>query len=399
MRTMSVVAAVVLGLVVAACGDSVPTPASASPVPSREVTGPSPSPDASPPGATSNPGPSPAAVDVANAFIAKVTASGFAATVELEGATTVGSATSTSVGTLVISGRDSRLTQTTTAGTTQTTTGRIIASSIRYAATNGLWFATGTPGPTDLAAVIRSIDAGVTDIRLEPKNGQALHHLSVTPPAALAASLGLVGDAFTTVSTTADVWAEEDGTPVFAEFVATYSQAVKGKAVTASKTLALRFMDVGTATTISAPSPVWKWNISSRYRYRMAYPVDWQFEKGTKKYADGYYGFDGTELFASRNKNGGFSLNQISAGLTRYLPQITGIKSLKITSNRPGRLGAMKARKIEFNYTLKGKHYWTISYLAVKGAYFYLTSYETTKKTTKADRGMAALFARSFSAR
>ena len=143
------------------------------------------------------------------------------------------------------------------------------------------------------------------------------------------------------------------------------------------------------------PDP-WTSRSSKRFAYRMSYPADWAFKAGNRRFADAYYGFDGTALFASRAKNNGLTLKRLSSALTRYLPDIAGVKRFKIDHNRPARLGPLKARRIEFNYRYKGKRYWAVGYLAVKGGSYYWVDLETTTKTDAEDRALAARFARSF---
>ena len=124
--------------------------------------------------------------------------------------------------------------------------------------------------------------------------------------------------------------------------------------------------------------------------------ADWTVKPGNRKYADAYYGFDGPALFASRAKNNGLTLKRLSSALTRYLPDIAGVKHFKIEHNRPARLGPLKARRIEFNYRYKGKRYWAVGYLAVKGGNYYWVDLETTARTDAEDRDLAARFARTF---
>ena len=109
-----------------------------------------------------------------------------------------------------------------------------------------------------------------------------------------------------------------------------------------------------------------------------------------------YYGFGGTALFASRATNNGLTLKRLSSALTRYLPDIAGVKRFKIDHNRPAKLGPLRARRIEFNYRYKGQRYWAIGYLAVKGRKYYWVDLETTAKTDAEDLAQVARFARSF---
>lgn len=140
----------------------------------------------------------------------------------------------------------------------------------------------------------------------------------------------------------------------------------------------------------------WTSRTSKRFAYRMSYPADWAFKAGNRKYADSYYGFGGTALFASRAKNNGLTLKRLSSALTRYLPDIAGVKRFKIDHNRPAKLGPLKARRIEFNYRYKGKRYWAVGYLAVKGGNYYWVDLETTARTDAEDLALAARFAKTF---
>ena len=153
-----------------------------------------------------------------------------------------------------------------------------------------------------------------------------------------------------------------------------------------------------TPPTASPPAEAEPWasRTSKRFAYGISYPADWKVKAGNRKFADAYYGFDGAALFASRAKNNGLTLKRLSSALTRYLPDIAGVKHFKIDHNRPARLGPLKARRIEFNYRYKGKRYWAVGYLAVKGGNYYWVDLETTAKTDAADRDLAARFAKTF---
>ena len=149
------------------------------------------------------------------------------------------------------------------------------------------------------------------------------------------------------------------------------------------------------STPPAEPEP-WATRTSKRFAYRLSYPADWTVKPGNRKYADSYYGFDGTALFASRAKNNGLTLKRLSSALTRYLPDIAGVKRFRIEHNRPAHLGPLKARRIEFNYRYKGRRYWAVGYLAVRGGNYYWVDLETTARTDADDRALAARFAKTF---
>ena len=180
---------------------------------------------------------------------------------------------------------------------------------------------------------------------------------------------------------------------------ATWRQKPGTSVVGATTSADFAFSDVNGSVSVSAPSDLWTYTTSRRYAYRMAYPVGWLPEKGSKKYADTYYGLGGTAVYAASGPSLGLTLRQVSNALTKYLPGIKGVKRLTIDHSSPARLGSLPARLVEFHYGYKGRRYWSVAYLAVTGGLVYLMSYETITETTAADREMAATFAGTFTAR
>ena len=380
-------------LVVAGCGDLVPsTPGPAAS--SAAIEAPPPSSDPSSP-------PSVTPVDASAAFVATITDPAFGVLVEITGETTVGTVRYTVDGTMTLDAGNSELDLTTTAASRTSHVRTLVVDDARYTMSTppGMWFAADDTAEAALAGAILSASPGVTDAGAELKDGATLHHLVIEPPAALGEALGIRRDTYTSVTTTMDAWVEEDGTPVVIELRASWTQSANDKPVDVTKALDLAFSPLPPDTTIEAPEIAWQWNTSTRFKYRMAYPVGWTLKPGTTKYADAYYGFDDNAVFASRGRNQGLSLSQLSGALSRYLPQITSVKSPKVLSNKAGRLGPLPARKIEYTYSAGGKRYYSLMYLAVSGSDYYVVEYETQRKTTDEDRVLAARFAATFSPR
>jgi hypothetical protein len=400
-----------VSLVVTACGSggSSPTPDAAStappatdapaattaPTPGTAIATPAPTPV--PSEAPATPTPTAAPVDAANPFIRLMAL--LRANVGIEGTTVTGSTTSRDTGTMALASRSSDMDVTTTTGRKQTSSHVITASNLRYVTEDGLWFEDGLASDDTLAALIVGIEDGVTDVGLETRTGRDLHHLTISPPASAAAAIGVPDKGSSDVVVTIDAWVEEDGTPVYMTLGATWTQASGSTTVDAQRTVELSFTDVGTAIAVDPPDEVWVKNTSKRYGYRVAYPEDWTFEKGSKKYSDSYWGDDGDRVYIARTSASGLSLMTWSNAIQKYLPQYTGYKGVKIISNKPAKLGTLPARKIEFTYKRGGDRYWVVYYFTVKNNKLYYVDYESTSKTKAEDRATAAGFAASFERR
>jgi hypothetical protein len=313
----------------------------------------------------------------------------------IEGSRSVGTGAELA-GTLEIAGPDSAEVITTTARDRTTTATVRLVDGTRYAITAGRWFE--AEGPA-LARLVRGLGVDATYLGRETREGRTLHRLQVPPSAALAAELGVVRAPGTSAETGAEVWADDAGTPVTAEVHGRWTQVVDGREVPAAANLRLRFADVGAPNVIEPPDQVWQWNDDTRYGYRMAYPVGWAYQKGTATTADGYYGFAGEAVYATRGRTQGLSLRQLSGDLDRYLPQITGTRSPRVTLNRPAKLGPLAARRVEFTVTANGTTTHSILYLAVRGRFYYVLELQRTTPITDPDRELIAAFAGTFSTR
>jgi hypothetical protein len=406
-------------LVLTACGSAGPTPAPATAVPAAStaavasavpaastsaiVEPTSGAATAVTPAPTSAPTPAPTAppVDASNAFVK--TMSALRATVAIDGAGSTKSTTSKIAGSMAVSGESSDVEQTTTTGKARVKTHVITAANVRYTSRYELWFDSGAPADDDLPALLTSIDGGVTDTGVETRTGQELHHLAITPPATAAAAIGVPAKGSSDVLVTMDAWVQEDGTPVFMTLGATWRQAVGKKQVDATRTLELAFSEVGQAITVSAPAQVWTMHASKLYGYNVAYPSDWVFQKGKKKgktfWPDAYWGYESDVSFVGSASSGGTSLGYLSSHVTRFMTTVWGVSGVKVTSNKPAKMGRIGARRIELSYKSKKQRYYAVIYLTVKGGTFYYIEYRSDAKLTAADKDTAAGFARSFSLR
>ena len=397
-RSRVIPLAVAGALVLVACGSNPPTASPVGQPPSDGpslVTDPSMEPSAAAtPASAATPTPAPsAAPDVAAAFADIMGDPLFSAHVTLSGTARVGSTASATTGTIDLGGSSSRVVITTRTGKASTTARTVTANGIRYVQTHGVWFNAGDPVLNDLPALVLAIDGTVTDLGVETIDGVALHHLSVAPPAPFRAALSLTTKGISNIAGTVDAWTQEDGTPAKVTLAATWKQVVGKKKVAGRRMLDLAFANVGGSIDINAPAQVWRWATSTRYGYRLAYPSDWQFQKGAKSYLDSYFGFDGDAVFAYRFKSYGLSLTRLSSEVKRQIGKITGFTSVKVASTKAAKLGALPAKVMELSGKYKGiRHWWIVDY-AVKGGWVYWVEFRTDTKTTGADRAMAAAFA------
>jgi hypothetical protein len=289
----------------------------------------------------------------------------------------------------------SHLTVTTGAGRKAVTSEAINATGARYVKTAGQWFEAGAAAPESLMTALLSVDGQVTDTGVETVGGKDLHHLTIAPPATLPAALQLAGKGVTVVAGTVDAWVEEDGTPVLMRLAAEWDQAAGKKTAHGSKSIDLTFAEVGGQVAVTPPARVWAWQKSKKYGYRIGYPADWQFEKAKGKFIDTYWGYDGDLLGVERSKSYGASLNTITSYVTKNAKAINR-KAVKVTSNKPGKLGSLKARIVGYNGKIGKKRYWFVLYLAVKGGKLYWVELRTDKKTDATDKALAAAFAATF---
>lgn len=380
--------ALAVALLVTGCAQASPT----APVPSAAPLGSASPSAAAAPTAAGSVDPGPGVLIAFRELLASPTLSLDAA---IEGSRSLGAGVELA-GTLEIGGADSDEVIASTAGDRTTRSAVRLVDGTQYAIIAGRWFEAAGPA---VAQLVRSLGAEATHLGRETRDGRTLHRLQVPPSPTLATELDVERAPGTSADTGADVWVDEAGRPVIAEVHARWTQVVDGREVPGATRLLLRFADVGSANLIEPPDQVWQWNEDTRYGYRMAYPVGWAYQKGTTTTADGYYGFAGEAVYATRGRTQGLSLRQLSADLDRYLPQITGTRSPGVTANRPTKLGPLAARRIEFTATASGSTTHSILYLAVRGRFYYVLELQRTAAITEADRELIAAFAGTFAPR
>jgi hypothetical protein len=367
----------VLAVVVAACGETGPTPAaSGSAAPVASVTTESPAPVSSEsPAAVASPVPP---VDVTLAAADKLADPQLETTVTVDATTKVGKTTIHTTGTIDVAGRASHLVRTDATGKSKAKVETLTANGTRYVKVKGVWTNAGPADETDLVAVLRGM-TGVTDLGVETKDGAQLHHLQAPALGVIPRDLALVTKDVTDVTGTVDAWVEEDGTPVSMTITSAWTQPVGKKTVDASRTATLTFGEPLADGAIIAPSETWKFWNSKRYQYRMAYPDTWEAKAGKGRFADSFYG--GEEYaYASRARSGGVSLSYINSRILTQLKTITGYKKLKVMSNKKAKLDGRPARRIEFRGTSNGEKVYGQAIYAVKGAFWYFIGFDSYTK-------------------
>jgi hypothetical protein len=385
MHGIRTLAAIAVVLLVAACGESGPTPSGIVPEASGQAASPSPS---------LAPTPEPTPVDAAPAFVATLAGADFSATIAVTGETTLGSTTTTTTGTLEVSGSAFHLVLDRTTADRTTRVETLTGNGSRYSQADGLWFRSGEALTNSLVATLRAA-TGVRDTGIEARDGVLLHHLLVPTPVTLPIELGITDETVTHLIATIEAWAEEDGTPVRVTIAATWDQVVGGKAVAGKTSMELAFSGVGSPVSIDVPTDLWAGYTSRRFGYRMAHPVSWELKPGTTKFADTYFGPSDT-VFASRARRFGLSLNGLNRQILALVRRNTGFDGVKIDSNEATKLNGVGARRIEFHGTDDGTPVWAIAVFAARGAFWYYVEYDTYEQTGVDDRALFDAILRSF---
>src|SRR4051794_8067329 len=367
--------------VVASCGDSAPTaPATAAPsqaaLQSDAPTASSTPAASQAPSATPTPPP-----DVATLASAAIADPALATTVTFNGRTKIGKATTTSSGSIAIDGRASHLVRSDKAGKATTRTETLTGNGERYEKQKGVWTRAGQADDTDLVGVLRGIPA-MTDLGVEDKDGQQLHHLQAASVPAVPREPGLATKGVSDLNSTLDAWVTEDGTPVTMTLASTWNQKVGKQTSKASKTVDFNFTDVGGDVTVDLPSEVWKFFTSKRYKYRMAAPETFTVKAAKGGFSDSFT--SGEEyVYASRARQSNATLPFITKGIVSNLKKITGYKGLKVTSNKKTTLDGVPARRVEFKGTSSGEPVYGQAVYAIKGAFWYFVGFDSFTKTSK----------------
>ena len=383
---------IALGIALAACGSSTPPPGPSAP----SSTAPSASPSAaSAAGASASAipsaRPSPAAsakVDAARSFLALLMSPGFAAEATITGQLTVDSASFPISGTSAFRGPDNRQSISVAIPGAPQTSESITTGGVSYAKSKGVWLVkpakpAGAPAGGDLPSAMRSI-LDVTDVGIETRHGQALHHLeprdrASIPMSAIGATTS-TGDGVVTV----DFYVKDDGTPVVMAIEASWTQVNGAATMAASMAVDYTFSNVGGRIAIAPPEEVWATFTSKRFGYSIAYPSDWEAHPSAgKTKPDELLGADSTGVYVNRYATKGATLNQVTSG---YLAELKRTSKAKVTSNTSTSVDGLRARRVEWSATFDGTRVWEIDTLVVHGKQAYYIGYATLEKPTATDR-------------
>lgn len=384
--------ALALALALAACGsqNGSPSPvtvAVASPTPT-------PLPTASP---TESPIPSPSptpTVDAAKPFLAIFTNPRFAANATITGTIEVGAVSYPVSGAYDIRGTDNRQSLTVAIPNASQVTESVTTAGITYVQKGSLWYvkpAATTPatGNASLASAMRSILA-VTDVGIETRKGQDLHHLQPPSTAVIPVSAFGASDPTGDGKVTIDFYVRDDGTPVVMSLALTWTQVSGATRTPAAMALDFEFSNVGGSIVISAPKQVWKTFTSKRYGYSIAYPDDWEVTPSKKKdKVDLFFSAEDTGVAVVRYPTRGITLNEIVSGYRSYLKKES---KAKVVSNMAVTVDSVKARQLEWSSVYKGDRIWHLETVVVRGKSVYFVVYSSYAALTATDRAAADAF-------
>jgi len=364
MQMPRTLAALALGLIVAACGSSsatpTPPPASSTEAPaSTSVPTVAPSPTAEP-------------VDVV-ALLTEQLATLKRGRVTMTGSLIVGNVQASIDAAIAFEGLDTDTTMTTTIGGVDTTVQTVLVAGSTYVRTNGgPWLpgdASTGKGLSSLtsASQLRLEDTGVVD-----RNGKQVHALKAAGAAVNAADLGFEVEGATNMTVALTYYADATGTPVGAAIQLRWQQPSGDATVDASADLELTFSQLGVLQGINIPSSVWVPFSSTRYHYTFYYPADWDYTK--KKTYDLFISPSYPEMSIFRMKTSGYSLNTIAQAQAKAAKKYLGAKT---TTNEAITVGGLKARLLTIagsNKDWNGKVvFWEV--VVVKGGYCYMFLY------------------------
>ena len=220
------------------------------------------------------PPPSPTPFDVGAAFLAIVGDEDLSAKFEMDGTIEMG-VTVGIEGSFEGDGDNMRQRSTVTFNGNATTTEAIKVGSERWSRTlPGPWLA--MPASSGSSASLNDwlgSLSSLTDLGVETKAGQQLHHLrpaagSKVPPEAL----GLDPDQFTDPDISIELYARDDGTPALFEMTGSWVQKVNQQDVNVELDVDMTVSDVGEPVTITRPTDVWT-QYTSELGYSVAHPA------------------------------------------------------------------------------------------------------------------------------
>lgn len=395
-RTITtIVIAISLGIALAACGSPAVSPggSSANAAPSARAT-------ASPAGsAASGTGSSAGAgggsssaypsMSPANALSAfkKIMGSAFRGNASLTGEMTVGSATFPITGTSAFSGPDNHATMTIAITGAPRRSETLSVGGVSYIKQGGHWFqkpapAAGSRAASSLSQVLQSA-LDVSDVGIEVRNGQALHHLKPRGNAAIPISAIGVNDPGGDGTMAFEFYVRDDGTPVVMAITAAWTDVNGSVRQPVTMHIDYTFSSVGGQIDIAPPLAVWATFTSKRFGYTVAYPSDWDtYPSRGKKKPDALESAELTGMYVYRYPTDGATLNSATSG---YVIELKRTKA-KVTSNKPTKIAGLRARRLEWTQVYQGTREWNIEAIVVRGKYVYFFEYGSLAKTTDADR-------------
>ncbi len=398
-RSRSLCGLMAVAALVAACGSTGPTPVASSAPASSEVASMAPvastaaaatmAPTASATEAPSLTATAPA--DVSAAFNAAISDPMWSPHITVQAVSTIGSATVPMTGTIDVTPGTTHTVITSGQGSTSVTEETISSGSTKYTRQYGAWFKSTTVDTSGLGTLVTGTK-GFTDAGVEAKGGQQLHHLVLpTGSAVPTAGLGIPATA-TAAQAAIEAWADAQGNPVVIDVAASWNQVAK--TATVPVTVAMELTVAGGAQTISLPTDddLWAWKTSSVNHYTVAYPITWEYTKGTSKKADYFDGYDGSFLGVTRFSAQKLSLNAVTTYIRGHLASWSGLTSAHLIKVSAAKLGGVSARLVQLRGTYKGVTKYHYDIVAVKGAYVFEMVLSVPRKPTADDLAMWATF-------
>jgi hypothetical protein len=296
------------------------------------------------------PSPTPSPADVSAAFLKAVSDPGFTAKGTITGTVTLGPTAGQVTGVGAFSGADSSGTTTISVGTFKQTTDSVTVGDKSWTRIPpGPWLedepdADDNKGMGDVLTSIKS----VTDLGVESKGGQQLHHLQATGGGTITAdAVGFDVEGATDAKFTLDLYATADGTPAIMTVSGSWTQGTGTTALPITVDFDMALTNVGQPQAITPPdtADVWIRNESTKLGYVMAHPPGWT----VKSEADSdTYLLDGQGyVYVVTTKFTGTT----AAFATELKKVYTKEFKVKETSDDPTTLGGQAAIRLVYEFT------------------------------------------------
>ena len=363
-----------MALLAAACGgqSATPTPAP-TPVP------------------TPIPTPSPTPVDVGAVVLKTIQATGYSAEFQLQGTGTFGGQALTSTGTWDTAGGDSHTTMKFVMGTDTWTTDSIEVGGKSWdSSAGGPYIPSANARCTSINDALR-LATGLTDQGIVTKNGQSLHHLTITggvdASCTVATSISVSG-----MTIQLDLYATDAGKIAAMDETDTWTQLSGGS--TFNATISSEATPTGAAAgAITAPTDPWTLYENTESNYRVAVPAGWSEEllQGRPTLHD-----------AGNDHIVQLIVSQVPAGTTfdEYSKAnragINNLKSLKVNASESADLGGQTGGLLEFHYVLGTKTLHALDVFTVYSGDSYDVFWLSAPGTEKADYEMFSNIVNSF---